>query len=261
MPALAPIAALATIVQPAAEPVAPPLGQPLRHLTTETRDDGKRVRRFVAERTIVFARDGAGFAATVTLDRIDAQGTRDEVRNFRAGLAGLVGLAIVMRLDAAGRVTAIDDIDAVWRAWSTGMANIPGPGIANAPPPLAALPAARRLAMFGSVVARLFASAEDRAPSPPRPTTLSAALPTGASVPIEAVQTRTRTGDAVVVALDGRGSAVVDGQSATIAISGRRTIDPGTALVKRASETRTTTLAGPAKATLRAVTIVELTAR
>ncbi|MDQ2879556.1 MAG: hypothetical protein M3R41_10850, partial [Pseudomonadota bacterium] len=109
--------------QPALADFHPIADHPYRYDTVETRTMGETPERFAAHRTIVFHRDGAGWIASLTLDSVEHPDTPVGAM-FAAANAGLLHRTTRLRLDTAGNVTGIDDIDAQWAAFVDGIEHL-----------------------------------------------------------------------------------------------------------------------------------------
>ena len=101
--------AVAIVAMAQAAVFAPPLGVPIRIVTERTEGDW----HFRMERLVRFAREGRGYRAEVWMAGADAQGSERVGALMEAGFAGLAGRMMAFHLDGAGKVTAIDDIDAL----------------------------------------------------------------------------------------------------------------------------------------------------
>lgn len=118
------IAAILLAAQAGAIAFAPPLDRPLRAVTEATRTDAGITRRFTSARRIVFRRAATGYRAEVTIESGEPAVASDDdpAAMFRAGFARIAGRTVVLHLDAAGRVTAIDGQAAVWKSFLDGIA-------------------------------------------------------------------------------------------------------------------------------------------
>ncbi len=185
------------VVPAAADVVAPPLGKVIRHTTEEVRHDGRDRRTFRIARDVVFATEPAGYRATVTLRAASAEGSALEQQNYRIANAPMLDRTVVIHLDRAGRLRSVEDIAAVWDAWTAGLAATrPGRTAAEADAAraqLRKLPPERVSAIIGSMVTELFVPAAERVPVAARPVSLAS------PPPFDSV-TLTGTGSAVAVA-------------------------------------------------------------
>lgn len=232
---------LAALLAQAAAPVfAPPPGAALTleidHRQTEA---GRPERHYRSSRRLVFDRDGAGWRATLTHGgaSVDAPGDA-----FARAMAATLAQPIVYRLDAGGKVTAVDAIDGVWARLIAAMRRTVGE---KASAPLAALPAAARLDMLQSLVAdAIEARAAGEGAFAAEPVDLPAA-PIAAGTPpamLPGTRSAVRAGDRLVVVLKVAGPL---GSPAGAASTIERTtrIDPATGLLDTRRERVETRLA------------------
>jgi hypothetical protein len=195
----------------------PPLGVVIRQTGEEVRDDGRSRRTFRIERDIVFATDAEGYRATVTLRTATADAPPEERERYRLANAPMIGRPVVIRLDRAGRLRGIEDLAAVWAAWSSGLAATSAPGADRDADALRArlnaLPPDRTAAMVGSMVTQLVVPAAERTPVAARPVSLASPPPFGS------------------VMLNGTGSAAMEGERLRIRVvaTGEAPTTPGRA--------------------------------
>lgn len=242
--------ALALLMAPVAvaDAVAPPLDVTIRQASEQIRDDGHGARRFRIARTIVFAAEPTGYRVTVTLTSADADSNPAERQRYRAANATMLDRPIVMHVDQAGRLTAIDDFEAVSRAWIAGLTTTAPAGQDPKADALRArldaLSPTRRREMIGSVVTSLFAGASERVPSASRPVKLASPAPfsdivmTGTTATF-AEGTRMRTH----LSATGRAASTATRPAASLAVTTDRLVDPASGLI--VSSTRRETTAGP----------------
>ena len=154
---------------------APPLDMTLRIVTEREQPEGAEILRFRSERLIRFSRDGVGYRADVVVLAAEAKAPRDVAAMFESGYSGLAGRVITFRLDGAGRVVAIDQREAVWEAFSAGVATLAmqdkGSNAQDraamseqVAAPLRALPADRQLELLASLVSAVVAEEADAVP-------------------------------------------------------------------------------------------------
>lgn len=232
---------------------APPLDRPLRAVTEASRADAGVTRRFTNARRIVFRREGKNYRAEVTIEAGApvAESDDDPAAMFRAGFARIAGRTVVLRLDPAGRVTAIDDQAAVWKAFLDGIAALAptGSGDLNRKRAgrirailtvLAPMPSERQRATLASLVEPLIAADITAAgESPPRPVKVPATSPYGA-VQLDGIRSVRRAAGRLEVLVSAEGAAAAAGPDG--AAQGRmsfetlRRIDPVSALVIESRE-------------------------
>ena len=224
----------------AAGVIVPPLGVVLHQTSEQVRSDGRTVHRFRIARDIVFAADGDGYAATVTLKSADADADAAERRDYADANAPLLGRPITIRLDARGAVRSVDDLDAISADWAGGLAAlIPAgrnAGIDALRERLRTLPAARRQAMIGSMASTLFAAPDDRAAAPARPVTL-ASPPPFTDVALTGTMTLSAEGSAVRVrsTAQGRTAATATLPAASVAVTADRLVETASGLILEAT--------------------------
>ncbi len=119
--------ALALVPAPAlAEQVrigfAPPTGRDLPYRIEQQRPVAGRTTRFSADRLLRFtAAEDGGYRLHATLTRIDTDAAGDAGEPYRVALSPLIGLALDFRVDAQGRITALDNMDAAWARVEAGL--------------------------------------------------------------------------------------------------------------------------------------------
>ncbi len=149
----------AIVLQASAASFSPPLDRALL-VVTERHDD---LRFYRMERRIRFGREGDGYRADVVLSEAEGETSDSSGALFEAGYAALAGTPLVFHLDKAGKVTAIDDLPALWERFCHRVAEVAAARRPLAPAerskfaervaaPLRALPADRRRAMLASLV-------------------------------------------------------------------------------------------------------------
>jgi hypothetical protein len=117
---------LACLAQPAAArdiaiPFAPPLDQPLVYRIEQHRPVADRTRRFSAVRDLRFERAADGYVLIATLRAIDSDAPAPGADPFRAALEPLIGIAMRFRIDARGKIAALEDMDGVWARVTAGV--------------------------------------------------------------------------------------------------------------------------------------------
>lgn len=226
MRALLPAMLLCAVAAPArAETIsigfAPPVDRDLLYHIEQLRPIAGQGRRFVSERRLRFERAGDGYILHMTLTRIDSDAPPDMAAAYLAALSPLLDVTHDFRVDRNGRITALDNLDAVWAKARTGLDRM----AAREKPDSARGRAARNvLALFDALAADarldllagevrpmlLFASAvvEDGAG---RGVSTVAGAPLGRPVPVKgAVAVVGRDGDALEISenLAGEGVSV-----------------------------------------------------
>lgn len=248
------IAAILLTAQASAAGFAPPLDRPFRAVTEATRTDAGITRRFTHARRIVFRRSGTAFRAELTIESGEPATTPDDdpTAMFRAGFTRIAGRTVVLHLDSAGRVTAVDDQAAVWKAFLDGIAALAPAGTSDLDRKragrvrailtvLASMPPERQRATLASMVEPLIAADIAQAgESPPR----AVRVPAGSSfgtAQIDGIRAVRRSGRQLVASVSAAGDVMMrgpDGQIAGhVAIETERQVDPASGLV---SETRDT---------------------
>jgi hypothetical protein len=144
---------------------APPLDQPLVYRIEQHRPVADRTRRFSAVRDLRFERAGEGYLLIMTLRAIDSDAPAPGADPYRAALEPLIGIPMRFRVDASGKIVALDGMEAVWTRVTAGVDAMLG-----AFPPdserhraaqrvkalFAALPSEGRLALLAGEVQPLF---------------------------------------------------------------------------------------------------------
>lgn len=103
---------------------APPVGVSMLYRIEQVRPMDGRECRFVAERELRFEREGDAYILHATLRRIDADAAPAAADAYRVALSPLLDVEQRFRVDAAGRIVALDNIDAVWAAAEAGLARM-----------------------------------------------------------------------------------------------------------------------------------------
>ncbi|MFD1105554.1 hypothetical protein [Sphingobium olei] len=121
------LVAVTAIVQPAAAetvaiPFAPPTGTALTYRIDQQRPVAGLSSFFRAVRLLRFERAGSGYTLFATLQSIDTDAPASGAEPYRAALGPLLGVEMHFRLDGAGRIVALDDMDAVWSSVQKGLA-------------------------------------------------------------------------------------------------------------------------------------------
>ena len=225
--------AIAAVAQAAV--FAPPLGVPIR--VVNERIEGEW--RFRMERLVRFSREGGGYRAEVWMVAARAEGPDKVSAMMEAGFGGLAGRMMVFRLDAAGKVTAIDDLDAIWARFCDGMLALVKTRSANPEPlvaPLRALPPERRMTVLGSLVTALVA--EDAGePDGERPVRLPGSSPYGGQLTLTGTRSIERLGitrrSTTRAAADLPGK---DGAGGNVELEQVRETNPATGLIAMTSD-------------------------
>lgn len=103
---------------------APPVDRDLAYHSEQLRPVGGQMARFTADRTLRFARAGqgeSGYILRATLRAIDTDAAGDGGEPYRAALSPLVGIELHFRLDATGRITALENMADVWPKVEAGL--------------------------------------------------------------------------------------------------------------------------------------------
>lgn len=262
----------AVLLQAQAAVFAPPLGVPIRIVTTRTQGDGPSRFTVHVERIVRFARDGIGYRAEVVLTEADTGDRIDTAAMVQAGFASLAGHKMIFRLDASGRIVGIDDRQAIWDRFCAGIVAIVAARHGHGTPaeraalaeqmaaPLRALPPERQQAMLGSLVSALIATGGNEAPGT-RPIRMPGSSPFGGSV--ELTGTRSIASDGALTRVTTRAATDVsqaDGPGARIELENENDSDPRTGLVTLHSDTlRTTIGTGAAARVTERITTVSVT--
>ncbi|MCW3847316.1 hypothetical protein OF829_08685 [Sphingomonas sp. LB-2] len=214
---------------------APPIGVPLRVVTERTEGDWT----FRMERLVRFAREGQGYRAEVWMADARADGPGKVGAMMEAGFAGLAGRTMVFHLDGAGKLVAIDDLDALWTHFCDGIAAMVGAKHPNPAPlvaPIRALPPERRVAVLASLVTALVAE-EAAEPAGVRPVRVPGKSPYGGPIMLTGTRSIARLG----ITLRSTTSAAADlpprnGVAARVEMEDNRDSDPATGLISSISE-------------------------
>lgn len=213
MRALAAIVLTLAAASPAAAetiaiPFAPPVDQRLTYRIVQHRPVGGKPSRFTAARELRFERDGAGYLLRCTLTSIDSDAPDEGAAAFRAALTPLTGIAMTFRVDAAGRITGLDNLDSVWqsvergqKAMQDGLKDGPRKKAAAAVGTLfASLSPPARLALLAGELQPLFLFAGSQVEAGPagRGVRTVAGSPLGRPVPVEGVLRVKGQGDGAV---------------------------------------------------------------
>lgn len=184
----------AIVLQASAAGFSPPIDHALR-VVTERQDDSRIYRM---ERRIRFAREGEGYRAQVVLAEAEGETSDSSGALFEAGYAALAGTTLVVHLDRAGMVTAIDDMPALWERLCRRVADVAATRRPLSPvdrarfaervaAPLRAMPAERQRAMLASLV---LAVIPDEAMTPGiAPVRLPGSSAYGGAGPLEGMRT------------------------------------------------------------------------
>ncbi|MES2339148.1 MAG: hypothetical protein V4537_13720 [Pseudomonadota bacterium] len=242
MIALAPLMAQAV----AASGFAPPLDRPIAYTISEVREDGARTQRFAVDRRVTFRRTANGFTATV--ETLAVTGDAGRAGQLLVAMArATLDQRIVVRLDSAGRVIDVDDIDAVWAAQVASVTRaLTGPDPARAATvaaltaPLQAMPRAGQVKRIGDMVAAVIASSP-LAPSPARVVSLPARGRDGGEVLLAGTEQAAVAPDGLLQ-FERKASGVVGGSPMTVVQ--RRRIDSRTGLIRDAVAISTVDTAG-----------------
>lgn len=120
MAALCIILAQPAAAEKVAIPFVPPVGRDLVYRIEQDRTVDGQKSRFSATRRLRFERAGEGYVLRATLRKIDSDAPSAVTESFRAALTPLIDVEMAFRLDARGRIIALDDIDNVWAVVSQG---------------------------------------------------------------------------------------------------------------------------------------------
>lgn len=265
------IAAILLAVQASATGFSPPLDRPLHAVTEATRTDAGITRRFTNARRVVFHRADVGFRAEVTIESGEPAmpGDDDPATMFRAGFARIAGRTVVLRLDPAGRVTAIDDQAAVWKGFLDGISALAPAGTSDLERKragrirailavLAQMPAERQRATLALLVEPLIAADIAAAgETPPRSVRVPAGSAFGAAQ-LDGIRAVRRNGGRLIASVNASGDVTMrgpDGQIAGhVAIETERHVDPASGLVSEAREAVRIEMPGAPPATRMTVT-------
>ncbi|MEG3182155.1 hypothetical protein [Sphingomonas sp. LT1P40] len=231
---------------------APPVDKPMRVVSEAVRIDNGVTRRFVNARRIVFRQAGSGYRAEIVIEAAEPVGSADDpAAMFRAGFARIAGRTVVIHLDRAGRVTAIDEQAALWTAVLDGIGAQAPAGTSDLDRKraarvrairgaLAQMPADRQQLMLASLVAPLIAADIATAgESPPRAVRLPATSPYG-TAQLDGIRAVQMTRGQLEVAVTAHGMVAIpgpDGASGSMSLETVRRVDPMTGLVTDSVET------------------------
>lgn len=241
-------ASLILVAAPAHARFAPPLDTPMRVTIVQTRDDGTTVRRFTAERSVTFAENLDGYVAALTLDTVASEGDDISSAMVAGGLSGLLHRTVRCHLDRFGKVTGVDEAEALWQRWLDGMRGMGGAdagraGAARAATErLAALPPEQRAPILCSALTGLLPQPRD-AEIGERQISLPAALPTGAPLTLTGAQLSQHTPDGmirVVTRAAGAGAGAPSSPPVQMTLETQRTLDPRIGLILEARKTSVT---------------------
>lgn len=122
--------AIAPLLAAAAPAFAPPLEAPVSYLFSDVREDRGRILRFDIRRRITFRTTPDGLTADVETVSIDEAADRAGAM-FTAMMRGMIGRHVIFRVDEAGKVVDVVDLDAQWTAYVDGIAQVLGKGDAG----------------------------------------------------------------------------------------------------------------------------------
>ena len=241
----------------------PPLGVPLAYVSSEDRTIGGKTMHFESHRRITFTRIGDGFVATIRFERAADDAGGDVASMFQAAMASLAGRPVVLRLDAAGTVIAVDDAGATWTALCDAVARLPGTASRREhatafAAALRALPETQRAAMLGSLVAPLIAGDQALlAAGSSEPVEIRARPPIPRNITLKGTQTVTRdaNGRLMLHVAAAGDTPIPDGTSAHVAADRDRVVDPTTGLVLSVHDRMSATIDGDRMTTDTRVTL------
>lgn len=254
---------------------APPLDRPLRAVTEASRTDAGITRHFANARRIVFRRSATGYRAEVTIEHgpTAVSGEDDPTAMFRAGFARIAGRTVVMHLDPAGRVYAIDDQAEVWKAFLDGIAAlVPASkddidrkragrvrAILTA---LTPMPPERQRATIATLVEPLIAAdLAATGESPPRPVRVPAGSAFGAAQ-LDGIRAVRRQHGHLIVSVSAAGEVTqrtpAGEATGRVSLETTRRIDPAMGLVLESRDAVRTEIAGAPPATRLTVTTVHI---
>jgi hypothetical protein len=254
---------------------APPLDRPLSAVTETGRTDAGVTRRFTNARRIVFRRTATGYRAEVTIEPGPpaTPGEEDLKAMFRAGFARIAGRTVVLHLDAAGRVSAIEEQEAIWKAFLDGIAALAPPGtddldrrragqIRAILAALAPMPPDRQRATIATLVEPLIAADIAAAgESPPRPIRVPAGSAFG-TAQLDGIRVVRRQNGHLIVSVSAAGEVsqrTPAGQATgRVTLETMRRVHPATGLVLESRDSVRTELAGAAPATRLTVTTIHI---
>lgn len=237
--------------------LAPVVGKPYRLVLIEERRDDRGTQRFTSERRLVFHALAGGIALDLTMTSNTAQPGGPGAM-FAAAMAGLKGRTIRFLLDQDGRVTGIDDEEAVWNALCAAVDRAADATVAGSPArdrtarsmaaAFRSLPADRRRAMLTSMAAPALAGRlATRQPERDAAIALPARSPAGTTAMLPGKETVRLVDDRTIIittTAEGDVTAPDAARPATahIKVSIMRTIDRSAGLVLESREERETTI-------------------
>ena len=239
----------AIVLQASAAAFAPRVDAPLT-VTSERTEGGER--RYMMERLVRFAREGAGWRGEVRLLRAEGDAQEASGAMFEAGFGALAGRTLVFHLDAAGKVVAVDDMAALWERFCASVAAMAAARKSLAPAdratlaariaaPLRALPAERQRAMLGSLIGSLVAD-ESITPGT-EAVRVPGSSPFGGPLTLEGTRSAAPLPDGLVRSVtraEADIAAPAGGEAGHVALDRTVVIDPRTGLIVRSeSVTRT----------------------
>ena len=235
--------------------------------TNETRTDDGLAQHFHASRRIVFRHEAGGYLAEVTIDQADQTGPQLGSA-FLAGNRAFLNRTVVVHLDPAGTVTAVNDADALIERMAASIEaaarKVTSPARAAAmAAPLRGFDAGQRRAMLGSAIGDLIRPADLARADGTRTVTLPSRPPLLPGQGLPATETVHRGANDITIATHGAGPIAVGGAmvpgtaSGAMTIDTSRRIDAASALTIEERSTRTITTASGAHSS-RAETITTL---
>ena len=237
--------ALAAVVQSVA-PFQPPLDRPIAYSFTEARDSGTGVQLFTIDRCVTFRRREGGFAAEVETLRVIGSGKPGMARTFEAAMRAMVGLRVMLTLDAAGHVIGVADRERIWKAQVEGLAAaVAAPAgsakaatVATLLAPLRAMPPAQQQERIGEMLTPLIGSdVLASGARSPRSVSVPAQGRDGSQAVLTGTETSVRERDGML-RFD---RSVAD---ATSRVHLLRRVDPATGLVRETIETSDLSVGG-----------------
>jgi hypothetical protein len=262
------VAALLQVAAPASV-FAPPIGAPLLVTTEHHSTIGETERRYKLERLVRFHRAPDGYRAEVRVLRPSTDASHAVGGMVEAGFAALAGRTLVFHLDAAGKVTGVEEMAVLWERLCEGIGAMvadsgsPDPAARKAltqriAAPLRALPDERRRAMLSTLVTAVIV---EEAPDPVgalTPVHLPGASPLGQKLVLEGVRTTTAVDGNEIQSVTRASSGPVEG-GGQVDLERTRRSDPRSGLLSFSSDT-THTIAGSAADARKAVrtTVVRL---
>lgn len=236
----------------------PPLDAPIR-IVMERVEMLPAERRYRLETAARFARDGDGYRAEVRIVDSGAQSPAALASMVEHGFAAMAGRTIVMHLDPAGRLTAIDDLPQLWERFCQAVADnaVFRPNLAPAQAaalsariaaPLRAFPDARQRETLGGLLSPALAIEPVDAVGTRTAVRVPGASPLGGAVMLIGTRDTKAVGPALVevvtlaeadVAMAAEGSAPA--RTGHVALERRQRFDPATGMVVEAVDSRRTT--------------------